>query len=440
VFTCCTKQVEDQTSEKASIDTTAKSQLRIMGHWFNEGKKESLIRESVREFSYLHQDYDIKLEFPHHIFKGVEESQLYFAEYDTIAKMVKSNIWPWDVLFCDQERYKKVGELVGDPAWGKTYLVDFSEQQWFNDAHKPGLIETMNLKEIYGGIIPGPIFEGITNILFVSEEVEQKLGIKVRELDMTSDDFLQYAQAVAKYNESHSDKITFFSHQLVNAPEYLFSQLALSVYGKTQPGEREKGIEALQKAYSYLEELSKYKALDQYIDNTGMQYDKAQRILYHDKCLFNMQPSWMYLLWNNSNPEGLKKMRPCEIPSMTGGESMFYAGFFQVVFVVPKNAKNREGAEQYIKFLSSSEIAEKWINYSKCPTGLRNNISYTDFGQDKFDIFFRHLNQKFGNRQAEVNLSRYLLKSEKTINFFVPEVMKGEINASEAIRRVLKQI
>lgn len=411
-----------------------------MGHWYGEGKKEMIVREAVREFSLLNQDYYVQLEFPNHIFTGVEESQLFHSEIDTIVRMIQTNVWPWDVLFCDQERYKKVAEVVGDPNWGQKYLVDFSGHSWFTEAHKDGLLSNMNFKSIYGQIIPGTILEGITNILYVSEKVEQKTGVKVKDLDMTSDDLLQYAKAVAQYNSTHTDKVTFFSIQLRNAAELLFTQLVLSGYGKGEPHQRQKGLEALSEVYKFFEQLSVYKPLEQYIDYSGMQYDKAQRILEHEKCLFTMQPSWMYLLWENSNPEGAKQMRPTEIPSMKDGMSKFYVGFYQVIFVVPKNAQNSEAASKFITHISNSEIADKWINYSKCPTGLKSNITYTDFGQDNFDIFFRHIQKKYGNNQIDVDLGNYLFNSKKRIDFKVEDVLKGTMSANAAMNNVINQL
>jgi ABC-type glycerol-3-phosphate transport system substrate-binding protein len=288
--------------------------------------------------------------------------------------------------------------------------------------------------------VPGPLLEGVTYILFVSDEVKKKVGLEVKELDMTSDDFLQYAKAVANYNETHSDKVTFLSSQLGSVLNILFSQLVLSSYGKNEPGMREEGLAAVEKAYNYLEELSKYKPFEQFGGYAGDTWDASKRALHEDKFLFSMQPTWIYLLWEKSNPGGVKKLIPCEIPSMNGGVSPYYFGFYQFIFVVPKHAKNREGAEKFIEFISSSETADKWIGYSKCPTGLASGISYTDFGQNKFDIFFRHIQEKYGNNQKDINLSNYLFKTDKTINFSVNEVITGKMSAKEALNNVMKQI
>ncbi len=442
VFLACSKKTEVPT--KVAVETFVKSQnvnkLRIMGHWYGEGKKELLVRELVREFSLLNQDLDIELEFPHQIFKFDDEAELYFIECDSIQGMVEKNSWPFDVLFCDQERYKKVGQQINDMQWGKKYLTDFSQEPWFKAAHKDGLFETINFAEKYGGTLPGPIIEGIVNILFVSEDVEQKVGIKVKDFDMTYDDFLSYAKAIYVYNKNTSDKISFFSRQYQFAIDNLFKQLTMSALGKSVVTSYQEAFDALSDAYEAFEQLAKYDPLVQYVNYSNLQVDVAQRKLYEKKFLFNIEPSWMILLWNKLNPDGLKKMRPCEIPSFTGKASPYYSGFFQVIFVVPKNCANPEAGKRFIKFITSNETADKWVKYSKCPTGLKNTISYTDFGQDKYEKYFRHLQKKYGNNQVDVNLANLLFNTNANIDFHYTEVLEGKISASEALRLLKMQI
>lgn len=432
--------LDPTTTNVKSAAITDNSLLRIMGHWYGEGKKELLVRQAVREFSFLNQDLVIDLQFPHHIFKFNDEAELYFIECDSIAQMVRQNKWPFDVLFCDKERYRLVGEKVNDKEWGKKYLVDFSKEPWFLEAHKAGLFETIPLAEDYGGIIPGPIIEGITHILFVSEEVEKKVGLKVKDLDMTFDDFLSYAKAVDEYNRTHSDKVTFFSKQYQYAIDNLFKQLVTSYYGKSHFSSIQESLAAMEQTYRAFEELSRYHVLDQYMEYSHLAYDIAQRILFDKQCLFNLQPTWLILLWNKSNPEGLKKLRPCEIPSFAGKVSPFYSGFFQVIFVVPKNANNPEGGKRFIRYITSTETADRWVKYAKCPTGMKNTISYTDFGQDMYEKFFQHLQKKYGNNQVDVRLNELLFNTKKTLNFRYADVLEGRLSAAEALAQLKRQI
>lgn len=441
---CKTKENESNVSENKQVsgDPGAGSvkKLRIMGHWYGEGKKETLVREAVREFSLLNQDLNVTLEFPHQIYKFKDESELFFLENDSVTQMVKKNEWPWDVLFLDRERYKYVGQNLKDPNWGEKYLVNFEDQQWFTAAHKKDFLTSLNLSESYGGILPGPVLEGISYVLFVSTSVEKKLGIKVKDLDMNFSDFTEYARKVYEYNTTHSDKITFFSTQMGNAPLLMFSQVVLSIYGKAEGGDRKDALASLDKAYKIMESIAAYKPLDQSNSIAGLGYDKAQRILFDKNCLFDLQPTWIYLLWLKSNPAGTLQMRPCELPSADQCRSPFYPGFFQVIFVVPKNCNNPKEAEKFIKFISSGEIADKWIKYSRCPTGLKNNISYTEFGQDLFNIYFRHIQNKYGNNQVETDLSGFLFKSEKKINFSENNILSGSMTAEACMKEVLRQL
>ncbi len=443
LFYCCNekdKTVGNIESLNTINETKNNNVIHIMGHWYGEGKKELLVREQVREFSFLNQDLAIDLQFPHHIFKFNDEAELYFIECDSIAQMVRMNKWPFDILFCDQERYKRVGMLVNDPEWGKKYLVDFSQEPWFINAHKEKFFETGNYINLYGGTLPGPFIEGVISILFVSDEVEKKLGLQIKDLDMTFDDFLSYAKVVYEYNQTHSEKITFLSTQYQYAIDNLFNQLVTSYHEKSSFSSINESLKAVEQTYKAFEELARYKAIDQYIPYQHLAYDIGQRILFDKQCLFNLQPSWIFMFWKKSNPEGTKKMRPCEIPSFAGKKSPYYSGFYQTIFVVPKNSANSEAGKRFIKFLTSTQTADKWVKYAVCPTGMKTSIAYTDFGQNVYEKFFQHLQKKYGNNQIDVNISKLLFNSDKAIDFKYKDVLAGRMSAQEAMLQLQRQI
>jgi ABC-type glycerol-3-phosphate transport system substrate-binding protein len=358
--------------------------------------------------------------------------------HDSIAGMIRKNEWPFDIMFCDEALYNYAGIKSGIPDWGSKYLVDFSDRAWFQAVHKDGLLNDYASK--YGGIMPGPLVEGVANTLYVSETVEKRLGIKVKRLNMNLTDFIEYAQAVNKYNQSNSEKITFFSTQFKDATKQLFNQFILSAYGKSTPASKNEGIEALALAYEALEKLSKLKVFEQYTTYNGIAYDKQQRELKEDKYLFNMQFSWMYLVWFKNNPKGVAAMKPCEIPSLDDKKSFAYSGFFQVIFVVPKNSKQSKAAERFIEFISTKETAEKFIKYFKSPTGLKTGISYNDFGKSAFEIYYKHLQSKYGNNLKQVNISNFLFETDKQLDFKIMEVTTGNMTATEALKDVERQL
>jgi ABC-type glycerol-3-phosphate transport system substrate-binding protein len=431
---------QENTLNKSNTEihsTGNKIKLRWLAQWYGDGAKEKYIREMVREFSLLNQDIEIQLDFPQKVIKSSNVSNQFAAINDTIINMTKTGNWPWDVFLCDKTNYLFVGTGLGDPNWGKEYLVDFSQKDWFVNAHQKGLL-TDKFKSDYGGIVPGPVIEGVSNILFVSSEVEKLLGISVKRTDMNFSDFLSYAKAIKKYNETHSQKLTFLFAQDVN-PELLFSQLLTSSYGKQTPATRQEAMDAFTESYQALELLAQNGAYEQYTEIPGANWDVKRRILIDNKFLFNLQPTWMYQIWNNSNPKGLAKMSPCEMPSFDNKKSPFYSQIFQVVFCVPKASKNREAAERLMKFIATSNNAETWTQYAKCPTGLKTAISVSDFGQGEYQRFFGHIEKKYGHNQTP-NITDLFFSTNKTIDYKFLDVYNGKISANEALRNLERQI
>ena len=414
---------------------STKIKLRWLAHWHGEGKKETLLREIAREFSLLHQDIEVELVFPHEMakIKPGNNSASKVKLIDTLANMVSTNNWPFDIMLCDAYVYPDVSARLNNPNWGKEFLVDFKDQAWYIAAHKNNFFDTKKYTDNYGGIAPGAYIEGVWNLLYLSSEVEKRLGIKVKTYDMNVSDFTSYAQAVFEYNKSHSDRITFLSFpngSMMN----IFNQMVMSALGKQFADNREEAIAALKITYQAIVKLAPYNPLEQ-----NVSYESFET-LHHNKVLFTYHQSWVNMLWQKTNPIGEKVMRPCELPSIDGKKAVLYTGVYSSIFVVPKNAKNRKAAELLMQFISSQETAEKWTKYSKCPTGLKNQISYSDFGTDEYSKFSAHISGKYQDRLDEVNLESVLFNSNKNIDFQEAKVMNGEISADAALQSVLLQI
>lgn len=409
-------------------------QLRWLAHWKGEGKKEDFINYVGREFEFLNQEYRVSIIFPNSVFSNAPDNKIYDLTCDSIAQMVRQNTWPFDVMICDTYRYNRVGELLNDPNWGSKYLVDFLNEKWFIDAHKTGFFSTKKNTKAFQGIAPGPYIEGNSNILYLSSEVEKLLGLSVKRTDMTIDDFKMYAKAVFDYNNNHDHKITFYSFQRYTAVNLLFNQLVKSSLETDFPSSREDAINALKESYEVLAQLAPYKPLKQYIDISD------NYALYNDKVLFEFYPSYVNLFWENNNPEGEKKMVPCELPSIEGKVAYSYSGQYSAVFVVPKGCKNKEGAIQFMKFLSENSTAEKWVKNTKCPTGIKNRSFYTDLGKNEYDKFFQHIKEKYEDKMDEEDLSFLLFNVNKKIDFQVEKVLNGEISYTAALESVKRQL
>jgi ABC-type glycerol-3-phosphate transport system substrate-binding protein len=434
-FAGCEGKKNIDTNDSADHSSNnGRKEIKWLAQWYGEGKKETLIREIARDFAFINQDYNVVIEFPHEMLKISSHAPSYLGTIDTIVKMVNSNTWPYDLMLCDSYIYQQISKRVNDSTWGNKYLVDFKDEKWFIDAHKQGLLNTSDINTLYHGFAPGAFIEGIWNLLYVSSEVEKKLGIKVKDYDMSIDDFIDYAKVVFNYNQSHHDKITFFSMQWGEGPMNLLNQLVMSEIENEKPGTVTDSYQILSKAYQKLENLAQYKPIEQYTTFNG------ERDLKQDKVLFEFSFTWIMLLWQANNPQGTKMMRPCELPSMTGKKASTYPGKYNAVFVVPKNAKNKDLAIKLMKFISTNDIAVKWEKYSKCPTGLKSGANFNEFGSDAFSSFSQHINKKYNNKLQAVNLAKKLFNTDKSIKFNISQLLKGEINAQDAVTEIKKQV
>lgn len=436
------KKVQVQGTELRQQSSDNITQLNWMAPWYGEGSKEQMMREAGRNFAFIHQAIDLETKFTNEAYPDLF---WWTAVSEGMLDMIEKDEWPYDVLICEKGHYKNIATALNDPHWAEKYLVDFSKEDWFVEAHREGVLKSESVISTYEGIVPGPLLEGTIYILYVSTEVEEKLGIQAKRLDMTFDDFLEYAKVVYQYNQTHSDKIGFFSTQDASAVSRLFKHLTLTAYGKEKFLSKQASYKALATAYEAFEELSKYKPTESFVDYGELDDNNIQYQLNEKDYLFNMEATWIYNIWEGSNPEGVKVMRPCELPSIEGKTPTHYEGDFQTIFAVPKRGKHVEEAKKLIRYLTSSDIGEEWIKNTRCPTGLKTRISMTDFGQGEFDVFFRHMEDKYGINFKETDLYTLLWgKSpsypydEVTFNadFMHQDVLNGNISAREALRRI----
>jgi len=429
---CKNDSVKEVKLNSNKSDTKKIIKLKWLGQWYGEGKKETFVRELAREFSFQNQNIQVELEFPHQMAK-TDVNGAFAATIDTITNMVLQNKWPYDFMLCDSYIYNGVSSRVKNPNWGDEYLVNFIDKKWFLEGHKENLFKSRQYTDIFSGIAPGAYIEGVWNLLYVSSEVENKLGIKVKLHDMNMSDFSSYAKAVFQYNQSHKEKITFFTSPVIPSTTF-FNQLIMSAFNKDTIYTKEKAINALKQEYDVVDELVKYKPMEKYFTY------KDSKALYQDKGLFVYCASWIYLIWQHSNPEGVKVMHPCEIPSIDNKQANTYSGVYSSIFVIPKNAKNKEAAELLMKFICSQETAEKWTKYAKSPTGLSNRISYSDFGKDEFAKFDQHIKKKYNDKLGDADQIAIIFNSKAPLNYQFETVLYGATSAKNAFDALLKQV
>jgi spermidine/putrescine-binding protein len=65
---------------------------------------------------------------------------------------------------------------------------------------------------------------------------------------------------------------------------------------------------------------------------------------------------------------------------------------------VLKNAPHRDAAVDLLLYICGPRTAEKWVRYTKNPTGLRGHLSMPDEPQDIWTQYQLDMSTKYGSR------------------------------------------
>jgi ABC-type glycerol-3-phosphate transport system substrate-binding protein len=405
----------------ANDEESDRRELRWMGHWKNEGLREQLVTEVLSDFRFLHQDIDLTFEFA----TDVLETKSIGAQAKFLAEMIQSGDITWDVVWLDTSIYQAVGRLLDDPDWGQKYLVDFSMVPGFKETQKPFLVEGPNVFRNTGGVFIGPYIEGFLYALWYNTSVANMLGISIPEEDMKVEDLLSCAERITKYNQTAEIPISLF----VNFKDSgSFYRLAYNLYlssGKTNQ------IEKICQILDTYETLSRQDIL-LYSSEESIWQDAAE-LLKQDKALFLAEPTWRYNTLDRDFPELLKKLRLAQMPGYT--KQTFYGGGYMPVWAVMKNSPNLEAAVELMKFWSTPQIAEKWVRYTKSPTGLKGNLYDPEYGNDLFANFQRKLSEGRALRPDLFTLNHDDFPLSQVVSNLYP-VLRGKISAKKAKEQV----
>jgi hypothetical protein len=423
--------------EYKSLGKTVPSQINFIGHWKGEGKKEDLLREVINEFEFTNQDVNVNMKFPEDIYF---DRRKYNIEIDFNAKIVMSEKPDWDIIRLNNE-YFKVADSLHDPGWAKKYLVDFSEIPEFKKNTRPELLSD-TIKARYGGIIPGPFIDGYNWSLWCNAEVAKKVGVEVKQFDMTNEDFYNCVKAVYEYNKNHKDTIMAlydawnWQTSKTLAQEYFFS--LLDGYNDLINFDySERKINLWFKVLKEMERLSAFKPLP---DWKKISWTETVNYPLEGKCLFYANGSWMYNIWLKNDSIKLKNMIPVEMPVFKPAQ-VYFGGYF-VTWAILKKAPHRDNAVRFLLAINNADVAEKWARYTKSPTGIKGNLTSYNFGFDKFENYQYMIDKKYGHNKVDVyNNSVFCFgKKNETILDYSVEVLSGILTTDQAINEIRKTL
>lgn len=401
--------------------------LRWMGHWKNEGLREKLVLDVLNDFSFKNQEIPIQFAFADDTLP--EKRQM--AEAEFLAAMIRSGKITWDVVWLDDSIYKSVAVLLNDPDWGRKHLVDFAEVPGFEETQKSFLTGNPDCYRKTGGVLVGPYIEGYFYALWYNTAVAEKLGINIREEEMTEENLIQYVQRVDEYNRTAAIPVSAFVDFKFSGS---FHRLAYNLYLSVQPDGTEKNDSAIRQVLETFEKLGQLHPV--LTSQTNTCWPDAARLLTEDKALFMIDPTWRYNAIQKNYPKLLSKMRLAQLPGYQ--KQQYYVGGFMPVWAVMKNSPSRDAAIRLMQFWSRPEIAEKWVRYTKNPTGLAGNLYDPEYGQDIFAEYQRKLSATRTMKPDIFTLDRnespaYLLFDH------LNALLQGKLTAAEAYRKITNE-
>jgi ABC-type glycerol-3-phosphate transport system substrate-binding protein len=433
---------EKETQQLGTTSAITKLQINWIGHWKNEGLREQLVREVARDYEFVNQNIKVNLKFPEDVyFKGKTGGEADNEEVKFIAEQVTTDTPQWDIIRI-RDFYPKVATYLTDPNWGEKYLVDFSQFPDFRELHQ-GFVFDNEHKNVNGGITIGPYNEGFYFAMWYNKALADKIGIKVKQFGMTPDDLVSYVKAVNDYNKANgTDIIAMFEEAnwiiSVNIAKNMFYSLVDDYIEINNLNFNPKKLEYVEKILQVFEELSKYSPLPK--DRSNINWSATLDYPLNEKCLLYPQGSWMYNIWLNIDKVKLKNMVPAELPSFTERNAA-YIGGYKACWAVPKNSLHKDEAIKLLKFWALSDISEKWVQYTKCPTAVKGSISTATLGLDQFEDFQYYVSKKYGLHMLNpVDNIEYFGEKNKGVYVPIMEILEKKKTVVEAMKEIKRQI
>jgi len=419
------------------VEVKTPVEIQTIGHWKAGGLKLKLLKEVIRQFEFENQDIKVNIKFP---------EDLYFPEKSDAQFVYSQLIQPtqkWDILLVRND-YNEVTMLTKDPEWPKKYVVDFSQFEIFRK-NSVSYITSDDMKKQWHGIVPGHSIDGQSFVLWANKKLAEKIGIQLKPFDITFDEFENYFKAVSDYNKKNNTNIRALEFTgWVSANFALAQQLFASIIGdfdklKDKSYSREK-IKAWEEVLQATEKLSTYKLIDPNWRGMNLETKNYEKLL-NEESLFTVNGTWMYNNWQKLDSVKFLNMVPLELPVMKPANT--YIGEFSIPWIVPLKAQHKEEAIRYMLYWCRPDIADKWIRYTKSPTGVKSTMVQSIFGFDVYDNFDYTINKKYKGKKFPVessNSSIFFGEKNATVKTHFEEVLEGSMTANEAMRIIGKQL
>ncbi len=91
--------------------------------------------------------------------------------------------------------------------------------------------------------------------------------------------------------------------------------------------------------------------------------------------------------------------------------------------------------------MNRPDMAEKWTRVTKCPTGIKGNMTSAILGTDHFDEYTSYIQNKYGLKKAPwVDDASYIAgSSNRRLNLHTEEIVNGEMTAADALSKIRQE-
>ena len=313
---------------------------------------------------------------------------------------------------------------------GKKYLVDFSQSPDFTERHIASLVQGENVHRYTGGICPGPYIEGFYYALWYNRDLLGKLGISLNEEAVDEADLLQCIQKLSEYNRTRErPAFLFVDFESAGSMARLLESLKCSI---ADPSGQDAIGTVSNRVVSLVQQMCSSAQPDCPLVLRADSWKEAARALIDGQALFFCDATWRYNAFESLDPEGLKKLGLAPAPEFSDGERHVIGGFIPT-WAVLKDAPGRDAGIALMEYWSRPSVAEKWIRYTKSPTGLKGSLYDPLYGKDEFANFQRRLVMQGRRPLLDPLLFREgLMDEEFNLLGYAEQLLQGEVSNAEA--------
>lgn len=422
--------------------------VNMQGVWKGEDKREDYITETLKEFEIRNPDIKVNLKWTGD-FEGGREGAI-----DAAISQFKTGKIDWDIIWLEPSYYQEIARSLKDPNWARRFLVDFEQIPVFGDTQKPFIITDPQYRNQMNGVITGPHIEGFYQPFFYNRELADKVGIDIKQSGMTFDDLLEYFKKIDEYNRANGTKIAAlydsgdykggigYAPSVFNIFQSLFRSEFSSLAEVQDTQHSDAKMRALKKVLGSLEQLSEYKPLISGWKDLNW-FDTRDYVLNNKAVFTAAGASWLYSHWHGIDANATMKMVPVEMPVYKSVNH--YMGGYNPIFAVAKDSPARDEAVKLLMAFATPNAAEKWVRYSKEPSGIKGNISTAgkvSESADQFDRFIAYITGKYVGNVFDSKTVDYVLGDkyqDLTVNFcmHLADVMDGKKTADQAYKAIV---